>query len=76
MTFTRPTDRRCPSCPLAPTVTIKPAAAPVPCCGRRDIHKIDRPPLHLAMYERIVTGGHRTADGENADFYFVPITSR
>ena len=49
-----------------------------PCllCRRRDIHKIDRPPLHLAMYERIVTGGHRTADGDNADFYFVPITSR
>lgn len=43
---------------------------------KRDIHKVDRPPLHLAMYERLVTGGHRTTDGDKADFYFLPITSR
>jgi len=43
---------------------------------KRDIHKIDRPPLHLAMYERILSAGHRTTDGENADFYYLPITSR
>jgi hypothetical protein len=43
---------------------------------KRDIHKIDRPPLHLAMYERILSGGHRTSDGSKADFFFLPITSR
>jgi hypothetical protein len=43
---------------------------------RRDIHKVDRPPLHLAILERLLTGGHRTIDGSKADFYYVPITSR
>jgi hypothetical protein len=41
---------------------------------RRNLHVIDRPPLHLALYERLITSGHRTTDGNNADYYFIPIT--
>ncbi|GAX76768.1 hypothetical protein CEUSTIGMA_g4215.t1 [Chlamydomonas eustigma] len=43
---------------------------------KRDIHKVDRPPLHLAILERLLTGGHRTTEGSKADFFYVPITSR
>lgn len=43
---------------------------------RRDIHKVDRPPLQLAILERILTGGHRTTDGANADFYYIPGSAR
>lgn len=43
---------------------------------RRDIHKVDRPPLQLAILERILTGGHRTTDGANADFYYIPASAR
>ena len=56
------------------TISPKPAYWP-PLC-RRDIHKVDRPPLHLAIYERLLTGGHRTNDPSKADFFYVPITSR
>jgi len=43
---------------------------------KRNIHSMDRPPLHLALHERILSGGHRTTDGHNADYYFIPIASR
>ena len=49
---------------------------PSPPSCRRDIHQVDRPPLHLAILERILTGGHRTADGATADYYYLPISSR
>ncbi len=41
---------------------------------RRDLHSLDRPPLHLAVYERIITSGLRTTNGDEADFYYVPIS--
>lgn len=44
------------------------------CCPRRDIHKIDRPPLHLALHERILTAGLRTTNGDEADYFYLPIT--
>ncbi|GJP34321.1 hypothetical protein CLOM_g18764 [Closterium sp. NIES-68] len=38
-------------------------------------HSLDRPePLHF--YERLLASPYRTADGHNADFYFVPIFLR
>lgn len=37
---------------------------------------MDRPPLQLAIPERILTGGHRTTDGANADFYYIPASAR
>ncbi len=43
---------------------------------RRDIHKVDRPPLHLAVMERILSGGYRTADPDKADFYYIPASAR
>ncbi|KAL6761691.1 acetylglucosaminyltransferase [Haematococcus lacustris] len=43
---------------------------------KRNIHKIDRPPLHLAILERLLTSGHRTANGDDADFFYLPISSR
>eukprot|EP00798_Chlamydomonas_sp_ICE-L_P022481 gene22481-29607_t len=41
-----------------------------------NLHHVDRPPLHLAIYERLISGGFRTTDGDNADYYFLPIASR
>eukprot|EP00798_Chlamydomonas_sp_ICE-L_P029684 gene29684-5097_t len=41
-----------------------------------NIHHVDRPPLHLAIYERLLSSGHRTWDGANADYYYLPVTSR
>ena len=43
---------------------------------RLDIHKADRSPLHLAILERIISGGHRTTDAQEADFFYLPVTSR
>ncbi|KAG2452928.1 hypothetical protein HYH02_002267 [Chlamydomonas schloesseri] len=43
---------------------------------KRDIHKVDRPPLQLAFMERILSGGHRTHDPEEADFFYVPGSAR
>ncbi|KAG2482982.1 hypothetical protein HYH03_018108 [Edaphochlamys debaryana] len=43
---------------------------------KRDIHKVDRPPLQLAVLERLLTAGHRTADPDEADFFYIPGSAR
>jgi hypothetical protein len=43
---------------------------------RRDIHQVDRPPLQLALLERILTGGHREPDPDKADFFYIPGSAR
>ena len=37
---------------------------------------MDRPPLHMALMERILSGGHRTADPDEADFFYIPGSAR
>ena len=58
------------------STTPRPRPRPRPCACRRDIHKVDRPPLQLAIMERILSGGHRTADPAEADFFYIPASAR
>ena len=37
--------------------------------------RIDRP-LHLLLWQRIMSAGVRTTDGDAADYYFLPLNSR
>lgn len=48
---------------------------PTPRC-RRDIHKVDRPPLQLAILERLLSSGHRTADASEAAYFYIPASAR
>lgn len=36
----------------------------------------DRPATYWAIWERILSGGHRTADPAAADYFYVPVSSR
>lgn len=47
-------------------------------CGfacRHNIEKWDRP-LYAHIWKRIISSGHRTLDGDKADFYFLPTDFR
>ncbi|PNH10148.1 putative glucuronosyltransferase, partial [Tetrabaena socialis] len=41
----------------------------------KNLDKFDRP-LYAHLYKRIISSGHRTLDGNEADFYYVPVDFR
>ncbi|GIL43551.1 hypothetical protein Vafri_1253 [Volvox africanus] len=40
-----------------------------------NIRRLDRP-LHLLFWQRLMSAGLRTADGNEADYYFIPVNTR
>ena len=55
-----------------------PAILPPHAClppPRTGLHRLDRP-LYLLFWQRLLSSGVRTTNGEEADYYFIPIKMR
>ena len=51
-----------------------PLLPPLP-SPRTGLHRLDRP-LYLLFWQRLLSSGVRTTNGEEADYYFIPIKMR
>ncbi|EFJ44781.1 acetylglucosaminyltransferase [Volvox carteri f. nagariensis] len=74
---------RAPSGPPAPSLSPYPTRRQPPKCpqpyigffSRFNIRRLDRP-LHLLFWQRLMSAGIRTVDGDEADYYFIPVNTR